>query len=520
LPYLVWLDILLVLYFPLSSLAKMLSEPAVYTLFFLFATILSAFFVASLFLLRRDRHQAASYAAMAGLVLEVGNLALFVPFSSWSDLYRVGAFVIGSTIVAGLAVFKRAQVFAYYAASLAISCVYVLTKALPIGGLGKEGLATIFIYAVLLTASSLGVLLLHDLNTRLVALATTEAVESGRRARMLRALVSSAAGILETGRELSEAAREGRRRSSEIRARLDSLRGAAEELSRSSVEADRASSSALGRAGEAKASVEKQGRVIGEAEAAVERIRSAIAELSDLAGERRSTVQAVAGRAEGLRQSMKGLLDGVERIRSSSAAVMEAASGILDVSEKTNLLAMNASIEAAHAGASGKGFAVISDEVRKLSRETQESTKRIGEAIKANDATVRSQAEVMKDFTVGMGEMIADVAATVESLGEMMTSLERMGEAADGLCSSTGSMLALAGEARGSVLGVAEGIEAGAGSAASAKDFAVGLAQELSLMLEAFASLDAAVEKAADMGGKSLERLSELDSGLSTAGEA
>ena len=83
----------------------------------------------------------------------------------------------------------------------------------------------------------------------------------------------------------------------------------------------------------------------------------------------------------------------IREIESSANGVLQVLRSLMKISEDTNLLAMNAAIEAAHAGKSGAGFAVVADEVRKLATNAAKETNSIKELMAAMNARVRKGVE-------------------------------------------------------------------------------------------------------------------------------
>ncbi|MGN0667444.1 MAG: methyl-accepting chemotaxis protein [Huintestinicola sp.] len=109
----------------------------------------------------------------------------------------------------------------------------------------------------------------------------------------------------------------------------------------------------------------------------------------------------------------------ISKLSEQSKKIVEIAEVISDISMQTNILALNASVEAAHAGEHGRGFSVVADEIKKLSEQTKEAASEIGEIIADVTQNISGTVEAMENNAVltreGMNSM-EEMKASAEQL--------------------------------------------------------------------------------------------------------
>lgn len=122
----------------------------------------------------------------------------------------------------------------------------------------------------------------------------------------------------------------------------------------------------------------------------------------------------------GIKDKAASLAETISRLADSSAQIGDIIVTINDIADQTNLLALNAAIEAARAGEAGRGFAVVADEVRKLAERTQKATGEIERIILSLQSEAGSASEEMSAAAVSVQDGVQIVTETVEGFNKVV----------------------------------------------------------------------------------------------------
>ncbi len=284
---------------------------------------------------------------------------------------------------------------------------------------------------------------------------------------------------------------------------IEELRNLVQGINRAADQVSQATTDARTSSDELLAATERQSRQIAETTESVNQMSRSIGEVSRNAAESARVAEHSLATARKGGDSVRGAIAGMNAIRDqiqetskrikrlgeSSQEIGEIVDLISDITEQTNVLALNAAIQAAAAGDAGRGFSVVAEEVQRLAERSAQATRRIGAIVKTIQSDTQDAVNAMETSTQGVvegttrsdaaGKSLAEIEAVSDELAHLIQSISDATQAQAGTAQRIASNM-------GEILDVTEQASDGARrSADSIGELAV-LSNELKVSVSGF----------------------------------
>lgn len=151
----------------------------------------------------------------------------------------------------------------------------------------------------------------------------------------------------------------------------------------------------------------------------VSHVKDRLADVTESSGRTRSQTEEITRRVQSANEQMAALSSAMDNISDNAQQITKIAKDIEDIAFQTNILSLNASVEAARAGAAGKGFAVVANEVKRLAAKSAEAAQSATEMVNNTKAIIQTGVELTAD-TAGSLRAISDVSGQISAISDQL----------------------------------------------------------------------------------------------------
>ena len=243
--------------------------------------------------------------------------------------------------------------------------------------------------------------------------------------------------LSEIGSDLASNMTETASAVNQITANIQSIKGRVINQSASVTETNATMEQVITNINKLNGHVEKQSSNVSQASSAIEEMVANIASVTNTLVNNSANVKTLREASEVGRNGLQGVAADIQEISRESEGLLQINMVMKSIASQTNLLSMNAAIEAAHAGEAGKGFAVVADEIRKLAENSSEQSKTISNVLKKIKESIDKITKSTETVLTRFESIDSGVKTVADMEGNILNAMEKQGEESENESSSS-----------------------------------------------------------------------------------
>ena len=390
--------------------------------------IILSFFVSSLFLAKKSHIHFAAWVTTAAILIVSAIECFGGPFGQSNFLpYRDACFIAVMSVCNYVISMRRKQLYVFFGLDMLVWFATNILRYQPLFQANSSSATmNVIICSLGIITTNLCILLFDSFTSRVINRAEENENKSSLALNKISNVIIETAEGLNIGKQLSASTAKAANSVQEIDNMYTFINSETASLSTEAVTIKDTSFQINDKANQMKQSVQSQSNAISTTSAALNEMSASLTNISSIANDQRAGMNTLVNNLDSQMKLLHDLVNDMVKVKESSDKVSTFVEAVNKISGQTGLLAMNASIEAAHAGALGKGFSVIASEIRKLSEETTKNAQKITDTLEENAAIVNTTSESVMSFAEYTKTITEELRKTIRVMEEILAGVSEI----------------------------------------------------------------------------------------------
>jgi methyl-accepting chemotaxis protein len=359
------------------------------------------------------------------------GLFLVREISNPNDVYIQATYMIPVFVTAPLLAYARWQVIGVVGFGVAVHSAQYFLRIQPVLERMQytgEALTEFLVSLLLMIFAGVFIFQIFRMQMQSLKSINMQASRANDQYSKLRDLIDTMGEAFNMGERLQEQAENNESIAADISEHLTSMSTSISDLLKS-IDNAAAAQEKIGNSKEAmRAITEKQTEVISSSSAAAEEITAQVNSIANSAEQKQSVIEELVEVSERGTDSLHEMATTLRSVSRSSENIIEIITVIEQIADRTDMLAMNAAIEAAHAGEFGHGFAVVAEEIRKLAEESNDNSRMIRSTLEESSTLINRSVQSSEKMGAVYGNIIMKITDVRNALLEIVSGMQELKE--------------------------------------------------------------------------------------------
>lgn len=482
---------------------------------FLAVVFLLFFYIFNIYLIKIKNYSIASNCLILAILSIVAIFIFTQPQVHYLEVYFFSFVMIIPLLSTLLFVYKIYQIILVVLSGITILSIRFFAVSRFITNNSETDLFQNYIVSIILfMVLSLFSYIIFRISNSMLGEAEKRALLSRQKTKSIQEIFMKTKKSMNIGENLIDSTKKTQQQIIKIKNNVNGINTEMENQNKKVEISRNMNSNVLGLANKVKEVIQETNSSISETSVSIEEISASIENITLLTKTKKQAIQNLANITNSGMNEIDSAVKAIRMLESTSEEIYEITEIIANISSQTDLLAMNAAIEAAHAGEYGKGFSVVAEEIRKLAENTNINSKLISETLKKNKENIINATKIVENSSVYYKEINREVSEVEKLMAELMNGMYEVSSASKQIIVTVSDMVNKSQQITGAMSDVDTVVQKSDTSIAAVYDISKTIKKKVEEILNDFSLIIDEIKNVHQTGLQNKEEIEQWNAGI------